>query len=268
MVQEEKDYIHKDYKPCYRDYLKSDKDVFIKLFGQIRIETLKGVITSARLQNAKYDLIKLFVVSNHPLNPKEIIEQIEPNKVPRGEGGIRQLISSTRKITRNILPGGINLIETMPNGYQLASDLNIITDFSWFIKYCKKANNESALIKKARYLQKAVDLYRGDILVSDDSGDKIGVALTTTYNRICHNIVEELCDINNQLANYNDVHRVAAEALSRGFNDSDIHYWIIMSQYALGRTDSAEKYKKNARKNLDEESFILLEKRINDELKK
>ena len=139
MVQEEKEYLHKDYRPCYRDYLKSDKDVFIKLFGQIRIETLKGVITSERLQNAKYDLIKLFVVSNHPLNPQEIIEQIEPNKVPRGEGGIRQLISNIRKITRTILPGGIELIETMPNGYQLASDLNIITDFSWFIKYCKKA---------------------------------------------------------------------------------------------------------------------------------
>ena len=256
-----------DFKPCYRDYLKTERDVFIKLFGKPMIETLNGYVTCEQLHKAKYDLIKLLVCSSYPLNSQEIMDQIEPNNAPRGSEGIRQLVYRTRQATGHLFPEGVNLIETLPNGYRLNAYLNVITDLSCFKKYTKWAREENDPDKKTVYLQKAIDLYRGDIFVSDDCGDKIGMALSAHYCRIYQNIIEEFCSIKYEQMDYDAVHRVAAEALCRGQNDSDIYFWVIMSLYALKRTSSAEQHLNLACQNLDKESGEWLRARLKNELR-
>ena len=133
-------------------------------------------------------------------------------------------------------------------------------------EYCGNALDESNPIKKAEYLQKAIDLYRGDIQESNDCGDKIGSAITSKYNRIFQNIIEEYCQIQYSLKNYDMIHQAATDALYRGLNDPDIHYWIFMSLFALNRTVSAEKYIEAVYHDLDRQSAELLKKRISESL--
>lgn len=253
-------------RPCYRDYLKTEQDVFIKLFGKIRIETLKGAVTSDQINRARYDLIKFLAFSDNPVSSAEIMNQINPNGSPRNLNDVRQLIYRTRQATGHLLSKGSHLIETTQTGYRLSAYLNIITDFSCFDEYCGNALDESDPIKKAEYLQKAIDLYRGDIQESNDCGDKIGSAITSKYNRIFQNIIEEYCQIQYSLKNYDMIHQAATDAWYRGLNDPDIHYWIYMSLFALNRTVSAEKYIEAVYHDLDRQSAELLKKRISESL--
>lgn len=254
--------------PCYRDYLKSERDVFIKLFGKMRIETVRGTVSCEQLRRAKLDLIKLLVCSKYPVSSQDIIEQIEPNSAPRGFDGVRQLIYRTRQLTGNLFPEGVNLIETIPNGYRLNRYLNVITDLSCFRDYTRLAREESDPDAKAGYLQKAIDLYRGDIYVSGDCGDRIGLALTSKYSRIYQNIIEEFCSIHFGQRHYDVVHRVAAEALCRGHNDPDIYYWVVMSLFALKRNVSAEQHLNIACQSLDDDSSAWLRNRVQMGFKK
>lgn len=252
----------KDNNPCYRDYLKTERDVFIKLFGKIRIETLRGVVTSKDLQNARYDLIKLLVFSNNPVNSREIMYHIKPNGLSQKPDTIRQLVLRTRQATERLLPEGIDLIETSSNGYRLNAYLTFITDVSCFNKCCDNAQNESDPVKKAEYLQQAIDFYRGDILVSDDCSEKLGSALTSKYNSMFQNTIEDFCMIQYSMKNYDLIHGTATDAVYRGHNDPDIHYWIIMALYALNRTESAEKYLEKVCNVLDRQSVDWLKNRI------
>ena len=142
-------------------------DVYISLFGELKITTEKGVLTEQELKSPKIArlLVYLLLKGKMTASPREIASAIWPGEdIEAAVKNIKGLVYRFRQTFE--LLSDYRLIESTPTGYQINPRLNVFTDFQLFDKKWSIAMKAADHKEKVEFLKKAIDLYQGPLFGS------------------------------------------------------------------------------------------------------
>ena len=211
--------------------IKSSHDVFISLFGELKIHTSHGVLPESDLKSPKISrLLTFMLLSNKKaLSSLEIVQEIWPEELEdKDEPGkkVKQLVYRLRQAFSII--SDEQLILSTPSGYQFNPDLHITTDFQRFDELCIAAAKATSAINKVRLLEKAASLYQGKLL-SAANGEHWLVHYANRYHLAFMSTVNELLKQLMDFQAYDLLHRDAALALTIAQENTKAYYWLIRS---------------------------------------
>lgn len=211
--------------------IKSSHDVFISLFGELKIHTSHGVLPESDLKSPKISrLLTFMLLSNKKaLSSLEIVQEIWPEELEdKDEPGkkVKQLVYRLRQAFSII--SDEQLILSTPSGYQFNPDLHITTDFQRFDELCIAAAKATSAINKVRLLEKAASLYQGKLL-SAANGEHWLVHYANRYHLEFMSTVNELLKQLMDFHAYDLLHRDAALALTIAPENTKAYYWLIRS---------------------------------------
>ena len=130
-------------------------DVYISLFGELKITTEKGVLTEQELKSPKIArlLVYLLLKGKMTASPREIASAIWPGEdIEAAVKNIKGLVYRFRQTFE--LLSDYRLIESTPTGYQINPRLNVFTDFQLFDKKWSIAMKAADHKEKVEFLKK------------------------------------------------------------------------------------------------------------------
>lgn len=242
----------------------NDNDVYISLFGEMKIIGPKGVLTESELKSPKISrlLVYLLLSKKNGVSPREMADAIWPDEdadcVCKNFKGLIyrlqqafSLISDTR------------LVESTPNGYQLNPKLNITTDFRLFELKKTNAINAPTAEQKIELLKKAVNLYAGSFFHTAASEHWI-MATAVNYQHQYIAAVGELLKTLFDERDYASVHHFSAKALNFEPHSEDVYFWMIRSLVRIGHTEMARGELRTAQAKLLDEEYNVLMNRLKE----
>ena len=241
-------------------------DVFINLFGQLRITTAKGTLHESELKSAKIAKILAYMLLSKKLAipPREFADVLWPEEdadIPgkNMKGLIYRLQQSFSLISDH------RLIESTNYGYRFNPSLNIITDLDVFLNKCEMAFSEDSADKKTELLRKAIALYSGDVLCSASSEHWL-IPVVMNYQCYYIGMVNELMKLFNAQHRYHEIHAYASKAVTITPHHPDVYYWLIYAIHQRGNTEMARSVLRSAEVKLTSEDFFDLKMRLAQEL--
>ena len=239
-----------------------EKDVYISLFGELKITTSKGVISETELKSPKIArlLVYLLLSRKAAIAPREIQDTIWPDEECELPGkNIKGLVYRLQQAFGVI--SDYRLIESTASGYRINSELNVITDIQLFVNKCKLALSTASTEKKKDLLCKAIALYEGDVFSSASSEHWL---LSTVVNYQCYYIgmFNELMRLFDTERNYESIHNYAAKALLISPGNPDVYFWLIHAMAKRGHCEVAKSELRLAEAKLTEEDFADLRERL------
>ena len=242
--------------------IEKDTDVYISMFGELKITTSKGVLTEQELKSPKIVrmLVYLLLSQKAASAPREIADAIWPHEESDAPG--RNLKGLVYRLQQSFsLISDYRLIESTSHGYQINPKLNVFTDVQLFERKWRMALNATSTEGKAEMLKKAVDLYNGDLLHSASSEHWI-IGQSVHYQHRYIGAVTELLKTLHQDQDYHCVHRYAAKALAIVPHSADIYYWLIHAIHKQGHSEIARSELRTAKNRLLEEEYAVLTNRL------
>lgn len=242
--------------------IEKDTDVYISMFGELKITTSRGVLTEQELKSPKIVrmLVYLLLSQKAASAPREIVDAIWPHEESDTPG--KNLKGLVYRLQQSFsLISDFRLIESTSHGYQINPKLNVFTDIQLFERKWRMALNAPSTETKAELLKKAVDLYNGDLLRSASSEHWI-IGQSVHYQHRYIGAVTELLKTLHQDQDYHCVHRYAAKALAIVPHSADIYYWLIHAIHKQGHTEIARSELRTAKHRLLDEDYEMLENRL------
>lgn len=242
----------------------SDKDVYITLFGELKITTSKGVLSERELNSPKLAKILVYLLINKrvAVSPREIANSLWPNENP--ENIIKNIKGLIYRLHQSfMLLSDYRLVESTPNGYQLNRELNIITDVQLFDKKLSIAIKSTDNIEKIAILKKAIELYRGTLFQTAQSEHWL-MPVSVSYE--CR-YIGAVCELMNTLAVENDyvcIQQYAAKAMVYAPYSVDVYFWLILALFRLNHPEMARKELRMSQSNLLPEEYCELINRLQE----
>ena len=242
----------------------NDNDVYISLFGEMKIIGPKGVLTESELKSPKISrlLVYLLLSKKNGVSPREMADAIWPDEdadcvCKNFKGLIYRLQQAFSLISDK------RLVESTPNGYQLNPKLNITTDFRLFELKKTNAINAPTAEQKIELLKKAVNLYAGSFFHTAASEHWI-MATAVNYQHQYIAAVGELLKTLFDERDYASVHHFSAKALKFEPHSEDVYFWMIRSLVRIGHTEMARGELRTAQAKLFDEEYNVLMSRLKE----
>ena len=242
----------------------NDNDVYISLFGEMKIIGPKGVLTESELKSPKISrlLVYLLLSKKNGVSPREMADAIWPDEdadcvCKNFKGLIYRLQQAFSLISDK------RLVESTPNGYQLNPKLNITTDFRLFELKKTNAINAPTAEQKIELLKKAVNLYAGSFFHTAASEHWI-MATAVNYQHQYIAAVGELLKTLFDERDYASVHHFSAKALKFEPHSEDVYFWMIRSLVRIGHTEMARGELRTAQAKLFDEEYDVLMNRLKE----
>lgn len=212
----------------FQESIKKSNDVVINLFCNIEIHTKKGVLTEREINSPKFCrvLVYLLLHRNSSMTSRELSEELWFEEKSENQGDkVKSLISRFKKVFSEI--SDCPLIVSSAKGYQINPELNVITDIDTFEQFYSQARKETSFLKKIELYQKAVALYKGDILPLDSMEHWL-LAREVTYQHMYLEMYNELMKIYLGLKNLKSVKYYSWEMLKNNWANADVYYWLVI----------------------------------------
>jgi len=244
------------------DEIKSDRDIIIKFFGSMEIQTSQGVLKERDFNSPKSSRVVTFLMLNSKSSytPWEIAEAIwpdDPEKTETISTYIRGYIHTFRKSFALVSP--YPLIKTAANGYQINHDFHIMTDLQQFDLLCEQAQNAVTITHKVELLRRAANLYKGHIFENACSEHWI-IGIVTHYKSRYIGIINELLSTLMAAGDYAEVQRYTRRAIELTPENVKAHYWLIGSMFRQETFELAKNQIAVARKLLTDDEYASLKK--------
>lgn len=225
----EKKLLDRGNKSFSPESIKSDKDVIVNLFGKLEIYTSKGVLKENELNAPKMCrfLAYLLLHRNQPNPPRSIYEAIWDDEDIEKSGNKLKATAFRLQSAFSII-SDYRLVVSTPKGYQLNSELNIVTDVERFDELWVQSQNAVTQQTRIQLMQDAIALYRGDVFTSA-AGEHWILAHEISYKYKCLRIHNELMRLFYETQNYVSVEHYASQALKIDPSNMDAYYWRIRS---------------------------------------
>ena len=244
----------------------NDTDVYITLFGDLKITTKAGVLSEDELKSPKISrlLVYLLMSRKSACSPREIVDALWPDEdVDNAVKNIKGLIYRLQHAFGLI--SEYRLIVSTTNGYQLNPKLNIFTDFHLFDKKWNIAIKAIDIEEKIYYLKKAVDLYQGPLFQSAKHEHWIMPYVVSLEMRYL-GAVSELMKSLYQVEDYLSIQQYASKAMQLCPHSVDVYFWMIVSMHQLKHPEMARSELRMARCNLLPEEYEELAKRLEEQV--
>lgn len=239
------------------DNIEHDTDIIINLFGNLEIYTSSGVLRESDLKSPKITRLLAFMLLNRKttIPPRELAEALWPEEVLESDApgqNLRALVFRLRQAFSLI--SEYQLIETAPNGYRFNPKLHIMTDLQMFDKYWDTAQRAVSTSAKVEILKSAMEIYKGDVLVSADAEPWITIT-ARHYNVRYVGIVNELLKTLAEAGDLHNLHKYAAQSIGVEPGNVKAYYWMIYAIFHLGSSEVAESELELAERNLTDEEY-------------
>lgn len=244
----------------------NDTDVYITLFGDLKITTKAGVLSEDELKSPKISrlLVYLLMSRKSACSPRGIVDALWPDEdVDNAVKNIKGLIYRLQHAFGLI--SEYRLIVSTTNGYQLNPKLNIFTDFHLFDKKWNIAIKAIDIEEKIYYLKKAVDLYQGPLFQSAKHEHWIMPCVVSLEMRYL-GAVSELMKSLYQVEDYLSIQQYASKAMQLCPHSVDVYFWMIVSMHQLKHPEMARSELRMARCNLLPEEYEELAKRLEEQV--
>lgn len=240
------------------EYIKSDRDVVINLFGNLKIITSKGVLTEAHLNSPRISrfIVYLLLHKNRPVPAMQIHGDLWPDEEPEKAGrAIKNLTYRLQQVFG--LLSDFRLVESTVTGYRINPELNITTDFDLFEHYWNEAQITVSPVDRGHLLKKAMDLYKLGPL-EDYTGEHWFMPTVTYYSLRYMGVVNQLLYALAMAGDYVCILEYANIAIRAIPGCLDAHYWLIYAMNHIGMGEMANSQLKVARQVLTDEDYVEL----------
>ncbi len=244
----------------------ADTDIYISLFGEMKITTASGVLTEAELKSPKIARMLVYLLLSRKVacSPREIVDALWPdedvdNAVKNIKGLIYRLQQAFGLISKH------RLIISTPNGYQLNQKLNIFTDYQLFDKKWNIAVKSIDMEEKVNYLKKAVDLYQGSLFRTARHEHWL-MPTSASFEMRYLGAVTELMKSLFYINDFVGIQQYAAKALQMCPHCVDVYFWMIVAMHRLNHPEMAKGELRMARCNLLPEEYEELTTRLNEQV--
>lgn len=234
--------------------IESSHDVFVSLFGELKIYTSHGILREADLKSPKISrlLTYLLISGKKAHSSLEIAQALWPDDSTNPAKNMRNLIYRLRQTFGLISEK--ELIVSTASGYQFNPDLHIMTDYQQFDDLIQLASKASSVINRVELLKNAIDLYCGKILSSAD-GEHWLIQFAAKYHIAYVGTVNELLKQLNALHSYDLLNQYAARSLAIVPENSRGYYWLIHSLKVQGMDELASNEYQLAKQHLTTEEY-------------
>ncbi len=242
----------------------NDHDVYISLFGEMKIIGPKGILTESELKSPKIArlLVYLLMSKKNGVYPREMANAIWPDEdcdsVTKNFKGLVYRLQQAFGLISDC-----RLVESTPNGYRLNPDLNITTDYQLFQMKRTNAFAANSVEQKIDLLTKAADLYSGPFFHSASNEHWI-MATSVDYYYQYVSLMGELLKTLFEEKDFICVHKYAATALQFAPHSEDFYFWMIRSTMRVGHTEAARGELRMAQTKLLEEEYAVLIERLKE----
>lgn len=240
----------------------NDSDVYISLFGEMKIIGPKGVLTEEELKSPKIArvLVYLLLSKKNGVSPREMADAIWPDEdVDSVTKNFKGLIYRLQQAFSLISDS--RLVISTPNGYKLNCELNITTDYELFQMKRTNALNATTAEQKISLLEKAFELYNGSFFRSAAGEHWIMPTAVDYYHKYVA-LAGELLKTLYEEMHYGCVHNYASRALQHAPHGEDLYFWMIRSMMRVGHSEVARGELRMAQTKLLEEEYSALVERL------
>lgn len=237
--------------------IKSSHDIFISLFGELKIHTSRGVLRESDLKSPKISRLLTFLLlsKKSTVTSLEIMQAVWPEELEDADEPAKKVKYLVYRLWQAFsLISDEQLILSTPFGYQFNPDLNITTDFQRFDELCVAAAKATSVVNKVGLLEKALEQYQGKLLSSAE-GEHWLVHTANRYHLAYMNTVNELLKQLMSFKAYDLIHQDAAKALTVAPENTKAYYWLVQSYKSQNMDEMAEGEIIAARQKLSEEEY-------------
>ena len=237
--------------------IKSSHDIFISLFGELKIHTSRGVLRESDLKSPKISRLLTFLLlsKKSTVTSLEIMQAVWPEELEDADEPAKKVKYLVYRLRQAFsLISDEQLILSTPFGYQFNPDLNITTDFQRFDELCVAAAKATSVVNKVGLLEKAIEQYQGKLLSSAE-GEHWLVHTANRYHLAYMNTVNELLKQLMSFKAYDLIHQDAAKALTVAPENTKAYYWLIQSYKSQNMDEMAEGELVAAHQKLSEEEY-------------
>ena len=246
--------------------IKSSHDIFISLFGELKIYTSRGVLRESDLKSPKISrlLTYLLLSQKKTVPPMESVQNIWPEEMEDAEvpgKNMKYLIYRLRQAF-SLISDEQPVLSTA-FGYQLNPSLHITTDFQKFDELTVATAKATSVVNKIGLMEKTVELYQGKLLSSAE-GEHWLVHTANRYHFAYMSTANELLKQLMTIHAYDLIHQYAALALTIAPENTKAYYWLIQSYLKQNMEEMATGELVAARQKLPDEEY----QKLLQELKK
>lgn len=218
--------------------IQSKTDVYISLFGELKVYTLKGVLKESDFNSPKISRLLTYLLISHKtaLTPYEIQQTIWIGDSANFSNNLKNLIYRLRQ--KFSLISEEQLIQSTSSGYQYNSKLHIMTDYQRFDSFVQSAAKAPSVMTKVELLKNAIDLYEGKILASAE-GEHWLIQFSSKYHIRYIGTINELLKLLDSLHSYDLLIQYAMKALTIAPENTRAYYWLIRALKEQGLDELA-----------------------------
>lgn len=237
--------------------IKSSHDIFISLFGELKIYTSRGVLRESDLKLPKISrlLTYLLLSQKKTVPPMESVQNIWPEEMEDAEvpgKNMKYLIYRLRQAFSLI--SDEQFVLSTAFGYQLNPSLHITTDFQKFDELTVATAKATSVVNKIGLMEKTVELYQGKLLSSAE-GEHWLVHTANRYHFAYMSTANELLKRLMTIHAYDLIHQYAALALTIAPENTKAYYWLIQSYLKQNMEEMATGELVAARQKLPDEEY-------------
>ncbi|MDO5408955.1 MAG: BTAD domain-containing putative transcriptional regulator [Lachnospiraceae bacterium] len=239
---------------------RSNKDVFIKVFGGLSITTKFGTLSESEITSSLAIRLVAYLLLNdtRKVSQRELTEALWPDaEVDSPAKQVRNVVHRTRNILNPIFPDSLVVNDKMGN-YYINPNVNIVTDASVFESYIRNGQRPSATQKeKIHYLKQAVEIYQHEFL-PNMTGDSWLDNQRTFYHLTYLQAVIALLPLLYKEEAYSDMYALSSAALLYEPENGDILFWHIRAMIELGGLEIAQRNLTQHSQSLNEDQKDIL----------
>ena len=221
--------------------LKTEKDVYLKLFGEPELHTLKGQLSASTLNSPKgWRLLCYLALHNRPTPIRTIAEALgQEDDIDHAVNSMRVTMSRLKPKLESVLDPAHAFITSTDYGYRIDPYYHVITDADEFEKTLKSAEAQKSIHPRIAEYKKAVELYRGPLYKEASSEHWILSTVehyAVKYVKAVNHLLRDLAE----LKDYMEIQRYASRALELEPTNVDFEYWLIIALEMIGTHSSAK----------------------------
>ena len=150
-------------QPCAE--LKTEQDVYLRLFGELELHTLKGQVSAQTLNSPKgWRLISYLALHQKAIPLRTVAEALSSDTdTEYAQNALRVVMSRMKSRLESVLDPTQPLVINTSYGYRMNEYYNLLSDLQEFEQHIAKAKAQPDISPRIEEYKKVVKLYRGPV---------------------------------------------------------------------------------------------------------
>lgn len=240
--------------------LRSENDVYIKLFGSFELHTIHGVLRQETMdRSTSAPLLSYLALRIDQSTAAVRLERVFYPGEKDAIGKVYNIVSAARNDLKNVQAK--NLLPPADTvGYHFSSKYHVTTDLMRFDELYDEIMTGSSSYHTFMCCVQIFDMYTDDIWL--DIADEEIHDLRHHYHQKYFTVLDKLLTFLSDSDDYEGVCKTAEKGLKIEPGHPDMYYWLICAYEKMHQSKAAENTRKTARYCLSEEEYADLMSRL------